>query len=316
LFEPKIQDFLNKKKSGTKKIYTAGLVAFQEFYAPQGSLPDFLDRLQTDRSLDWRQTQKVAANVMTDYVKFLMEKKKFKRKTVRAYAGAVQQLARYYNLGFTTRDIGLPFSNPDLKKHSWNVEEMAQFLGSFDASMYRSFGVSLFQSSFDCSTTLDLEFRDIQVEYEQGIVPLCLDTERIKTGVPFYGFIGEWGVKELHNWLDSRVDLKPEDKLYPVSEQSIMAYFRKKAEAFSGCKFGKGERTDRGTHSFRGSSMTLPRNNLKGSMEKVKAAEVYIQFFAGKTVPEKDRSYLSNTKEDWREIWKTTVEPYVTPKKF
>jgi hypothetical protein len=83
-FDRKIEDFLNKKKPSTRKIYTAGLLAFEEFYGSFGSIPDFLDRLQADRELGWRETQNVAANVISGYVVWLKDQG-FKRKMIRAY---------------------------------------------------------------------------------------------------------------------------------------------------------------------------------------------------------------------------------------
>lgn len=311
-FEPKIQEFLDKKKPGTKAIYTAGLAAFKEFYQPQGTIADFLDRFEADHNLGWRQTQHVAVNVITDYVAWLKER--YRRKTVRAYTGAVQQLTKYCcDRTFSTRDCKLPASNPDLKKYSWTLESAVKFLDLFEIQMYRSFGVLIFQSFFDCSTTLQLEYRDIQKEYESEVVPLCLDTERFKTEIPFCSFIGKWGVAELHRYLDARVNLKPESKLFPVSEPSTIAYFRRRAEEFLGREFKPKERNTCGTHSLRASGSTLARNNIKGDDEHMRAVDRYLDFFMGKIVAEDRRVYMSKSREGWRETWRTCVEPFVTP---
>lgn len=314
MFEPKIQDFLNKKKPGTRKIYTAGLSAFQEFYQPQGSLSDFLDKLEADRNLGWRQTNNVATNVTSDYVVWLKER--YKRKTVRSYAGAVQQLAKYYHLDFSTRDVQLPASNPDLKKYSWTLDEIVRFFNLFDSPMYRCFGVLVFQSFFDDSTTLKLEYGDIQKEYEANIVPLCLDTERFKTDIPFCSFIGKWGVSELRAYLKNRGSLKKDDKLFPISVQSVDDYFRRRAEVFLGCKFEKGERSPCAPHSLRAGGSTLARDGTIGGAEQVRAVDRYIDFFMGKTVEEQKRVYMSKSREGWRQTWLTRVEPFVTPNSF
>lgn len=313
-FDRKVEDFLSKKKPSTRKIYTAGLLAFQEFYAPYGDIPDFLDQLQADRSLDWRQRKNVAANVISEYVNWL--KRRFKRKTVRTYVGAIQQLAKYYNLEFSTRDTQLPASNPELKKHPWTLEEVQHFLDLFDHQMYRSFAVLIFQSFFDCRTALELEYRDIQGEYETRKVPLCLDTERFKTEIPFCSFIGRWGVFELKKWLTIRGKLNLEDKLFPVSEQAVAEYFRRKTQLFLDRPLARGERSPCGTHSLRAGGMTLAQDNLTGDPDQVRAAERYIDFFAGKTVPEQRRVYISKSREGWRQTWQTRIEPYVTPKDF
>jgi hypothetical protein len=268
-FDEKIQSFLNKKKPGTRKIYTAGLAAFQEFYITycnkyhiQGAtIPDFLDRLEADRNLGWRDTKHVADNVGTEYVEWL--KKSYKRKTVRSYIGAVQQLAKYCNVPFSTRDMQLPASNPELKKYPWTVDEVVRFFNLFDSPMYKAYGVLIFQSFFDDSTTLELQYQDIQKEYEENTCPLCLDAERIKTEIPFCSFIGAWGLKELHNYLKTRGPLQKTDRLFPVSEQSVDDYFRLKAEVFLGKKFEKNERSPCAPHSLRASGSTLSRDNAK-----------------------------------------------------
>jgi len=316
MIDPKVQEFLNKKKPGTRVIYKAGLEAFQEFYLPLGSVPDFLDSLEADRDKGWRETKHVATAIITDYIVWLKNEKKFKRKTIRSYVGAVQQFAKYNNLMFSTRDTKLPVSNPDLKKYSWTLDDAVKFFNLFDSQMYRSFGVLIFQSFFDCSTSLALQYRDIQKEFEAGIVPMCLDTERFKTDIPFCSFIGKWGVAELHKWLDSQPDLKPDDPLFPINKQSVADYFRKKAQLFLGRKFEDDERSPCGTHSLRASGSTLARNDAVGDSEQVRAVDRYLDFFMGKVIAEDKRVYMSKSREGWRETWSKHVEPFVTPKQF
>jgi hypothetical protein len=316
MFDIEIQAFLNKKKPGTRVIYNAGLKAFEEFYLPKGSIPDFLDSLEADRDKGWRETKHVATDIVTEYVTWLQTVKKFKRKTTRSYVGAIQQLAKYNNLTFSTRDTKLPVSNPDLKKYPWTLDDVVKFFNLFDLPLYRAFGVLVFQSFFDCSTTLSLTYSDIKQEYEAGTIPLCLDTERFKTAIPFCSFIGKWGVKELHKWLDTQPNLKPNDSLFPVPKQSIADYFRKKSEVFLGRKFEDNERSPCGSHSLRAGGSTLARDNTSGNNEQVRAVDRYLDFFMGKCIAEEKRVYSSKSKEGWRETWRTCVEPYVTPKTF
>ena len=141
MFEPKIEEFLEGKNLGTRSIYRAGLLSFQEFYKPQGSIPDFLDKLEADRDLGWRQAEDIASKVIRKYVDWLLTTKKFKRKTVRVYVAAVQQLAKKYHVPFSTNDTHLPVSNPDLKKYPWTVDDAVRFFNLFDSPMYRSMGV-------------------------------------------------------------------------------------------------------------------------------------------------------------------------------
>ena len=243
--------------------------------------------------------------------------KEIQTKTVRVYVSSIQQLAKKFDVPFQTNDVHLPVSNPVLKKHSWTVDDAVTFFNLFDhSSMYRSMGILIFQSFIDCSTTLALQYKDISKEFESGIIPLCIDTERIKTDIPFMSFIGKWGIKELHKWLDSRTDLTPEAKLFPTTKQAVCDYFRKKGELFLGRRFEVDERNSCGTHSLRASGSTLARDSTAGDSEHTMAVDRYLDFFMGKTVEEQKRVYSSKSKEGWRETWRTCVEPFVTPKKF
>lgn len=326
MFDPIVEKFLGKKNPGTRSFYRAGLIRFAEFYKPQGSIPDFLDRLEADRGKGWRENKHIASDIITAFVTWLQTeerdatgmiiKRKFSRKTTRAYVGAVQQLARFNDLPFSVRDTKLPVSNPDLKKYNWTVPEVVRFINLFEDPMYQSFGVLIFQSFFNQSTALELQYCDIKQEYEAKITPLYLDTKRFKTGVPFMSFLGHWGVKELHKYLDTRGELKPEDPLFPTSKQEVNDYFRDAAEVFLKVKFKKDEHSPCGTHSLRASGSTLARDNLTGDAGQVRAADRYIDFFMGKTVPEQQRVYMSKSRDSWRETYRVTVEPFVTPSQF
>lgn len=315
-FEPKIQKFLDLKKPSTKSLYTIGLTAFADFYKSQGSIGDFIDRLEADRDLGWRKTQYVSDQVISDFVAWLQEKK-YAAKTVRAYTNAVQQLAKKCKVPFSTRDVKLPASNPKLKKFNWTVETAVKFFDLFDIQMYRSFGVLIFQSFLDCSTALSLTYEDIQREFEAGVIPLCLDVTRVKTSIPFYSFIGAWGVKELSLYLKTVPNIQPQDLLFPVSKQSVADYFRKKGNKLLELLEEKqGDRNKCGTHSLRASGSTLARDNIKGDREHAQAVDRYLDFFMGKTIAEDRRVYMSKSIDSWRQTWADCVEPYVTPEKF
>lgn len=49
--ESEVSEFLSVLRLGTCNVYRRGLEAFQEFYSAQGSIKDFLDRVEKDRLL-------------------------------------------------------------------------------------------------------------------------------------------------------------------------------------------------------------------------------------------------------------------------
>jgi hypothetical protein len=319
MFDKQTLDFLELKSPGTRSIYRAGLLSFQEFYQSQylGGIPEFIDSLFADRDVKgWREQKHIASHVISKFVVWL-EAEGFKHKTVRVYVSSIQQLAKYNGVPFATNDVKLPPSNPVLKKYSWTVDEVVKFFDLFDSPMYRSMGVLIFQSFIDSSTALSLRYQDIQKEYEAKITPLCLDVERPKTGIPFMSFIGKWGIKELHKYLDTRTDLDSSDaKLFDTTKGSLCDYFRKKAKLFLGDDFKDSDRNPCGSHSLRAGGSTLSRDSISGSGEHVHAVDRYLDFFMGKTVEEEKRVYSSKSKEGWRQTWKECCEPFVTPKHF
>jgi integrase len=223
--------------------------------------------------------------------------------------GAVQSLAKYYDLIFSTRDAQLPASNPESEKYSWTLEETAKFVGLMKSPLYRSLAVFLLQSGIDCRTALELNYGKIKSEYEAEIVPLCIRTERFKTGIPFLTFIGTWGVKTLKEHLNHCGKLSEDTPLFPISEQSVDAYFRRCAKKFLN-KDLIDIRNPCSPHSLRAAFSTFCRDNLRG---EDKASEIYVEYWMGKNVPEEKRVYITKTVESWRKTWRERAEPFLTP---
>ena len=68
LNELDVAGFLSMLKSGTRNVYGRGLKAFQQFYESQGSVRDFLDRVERDRFLPRRERQRVAIETLNGFV--------------------------------------------------------------------------------------------------------------------------------------------------------------------------------------------------------------------------------------------------------
>ena len=54
--ESEVSEFLSVLRLGTCNVYSRGLAVFQQFYSAQGSIKDFLDRVERDRLLPRSQT--------------------------------------------------------------------------------------------------------------------------------------------------------------------------------------------------------------------------------------------------------------------
>jgi integrase len=201
----------------------------------------------------------------------------------------------------------LPSPVAATKKHSWELDEVAKFVESFDSPLYRALATAFFQSGSDISTLKALHYSDIQAEYEAGICPICLDMVRYKTQVPHLTFLGEWSVKHLHVWLESRSNVKPEDPLFPVSKQAVDAYFLRRALEYADVESFE-FRNPYSPHTLRAGFNTHLRDH--------KADGVYVDFWMGHDVPEQQKVYVSKTHDAWRKTYVLMAEPWVTPPQF
>ncbi|MEM3602828.1 MAG: hypothetical protein QXN87_09180, partial [Candidatus Bathyarchaeia archaeon] len=107
LSDEDLAGFLSVLKSSARNVYGRGLRLFQQFYVSQGSLRDFLDRVERDSLLPRRERRRIAAQVLNDFVVWLSGRG-YAPKTIRVYVGAVQSLARYHDIPISLRYVNLP----------------------------------------------------------------------------------------------------------------------------------------------------------------------------------------------------------------
>ena len=301
MFDEHTLEFLNALKPSTRSIYAPALGAFQKFYASQGTIQDFLDRVDKDMQLPRMKKQRVARNTLKDFVVWMQTNTDFKPKTIRTYVTAVQSLGRYFDLAITTRYIDLPSSNPVSKKYPWTLESIVKFVDLMDKPVYKSIAVSMFQSGLDVSTLLSINYGDIKEEFEAGVVPLCLDLARVKTDTPFMSFIGTWGVSVLKEYLADR-QLQSVDPIYTLSKSAIEKYFARQAKKFIGPYTGQNPCRP---HSLRAAFYTACKDN--------KVDPDYIEFWMAHEVPEQRKVYMSKSRDGWRKAYAEQAEPALTP---
>jgi len=299
-FDKDTVEFLEALDSGTRKIYSCGLAAFQEFYKPQGTIKGFLDRVEEDSLRSRRDKQRVARNTLKEFLEWL-HGKGYKSKTVRAYVAAVQSEAKYFDLPISTRYVDVPVGKPFSQKYPWTIDDISKFVSMIGKPIHKAIAVSIFQSSLGISDLLALTYGDIQHEFEQGVVPICLDLARIKTDVPFMTFIGDWGVSLLKQHLAGN-SLKPEDRLFRITSSAVDGYFERLARKFVGEYQGNNPIRP---HSLRAAFCTLLSDH--------KVNPLYIEFWMGHHVAEQQRVCVSKSREGWRETYRTQAEPWLTP---
>ena len=198
-FDSEVSEFLSVLKFGTHNVYGRGLAVFQLFYSAQGSIKDFLDRVEHDRLLPRSQRTRIDRVTLNNFVAWL-QNKGYSPKTIRIYVGAVQSLAKYFDIPISLRYVQLPLAQPVNKKHPWTIEEVGEFIAYMDKLLYRSIAASIVQSGLSVSDLPSLTYGDIKEEFEKGTTPICLSLTRKKTGVSFITFLGSWSVKLLKDY--------------------------------------------------------------------------------------------------------------------
>lgn len=166
-FDSEVSEFLSVLKTGTRNAYCRGLEAFQEFMSRQGNIKDFLDHIEQDRLLPRGQRRHVDRVTLNSFVAWLLNRG-YSPKTVRIYVGAVQSLAKYFDIPISLCYVQLPPSQPVNKKHPWAIEEVGDFIALMDKPLHRSITASIVQSGPSLSDLLALTYGDIREEFEKA----------------------------------------------------------------------------------------------------------------------------------------------------
>ena len=300
------KEFLRAFDGGTRSTYESGLGAFLAYYKEKHggdkTLKDFLDELEEDLHRPRRERKRVGRGVLRGFVKWMGDQG-LKPKSIRTYVSTIQSLAKYYDITISSRYVNLPSSQPVSRKYPWTTEKVAKFIPLLPTIELQSIAVSTFQSGVGPADLLQTTYGDIKREYEEGVVPLCLDFARQKTDVPFMTFIGAWGVSMLREHLEERSP-KFTDKIYTISHRMISHHFRgigkewladfKKYPGLNPCRL----------YTLRAAFRTL--------LSDTELNETYIEFFMGHKVAEHKRVYLSKSREGWRKTYQE-YEHALTP---
>jgi len=302
-----VQTFLESLKPGTRDIYAYGLKEFQQFYQPQGTVSQFIDRVQIDlKQTDWKEKQKVAQNTLRDF-SVNLQAKGLAPTSVRSYVSSVQAMLKFYlEVKVALFKGTVPASITLTRPYPWTLQTVNQFIESMTDPMYKSLSSLAFQSGLGMYEALNLTYQDIQEEYENNVCPLCLDfgvKTRKKTLYPFLTFIGSWAIRKLQTYMKTKT-WNPDMRLYPVGKEAVDAYFRKTAKPFLGHWQG---RNPMRFHSLRTAFKTI-------STDAKVVDRLYIEFFMGHAKPGKhvEETYISKTREAWRTEY-AKLEPHLTP---
>ena len=192
-FDSRTQGFIDQlKKESTKKAYTAGLKRFQKLLSSKNlTINLWIELVDEDRLKSPLKASNIATDTLKDFVDYM--EKKSSANTINLYSSSVQSLIKYIYRGryqITTKFAGLPEPDPESGKEEWTLELISKFFLSMDKPVYRAFLAVIFQSGLGIEEALNLKYKSIQEEFEQGVRPICLELKRRKTGVTFKRFSG------------------------------------------------------------------------------------------------------------------------------
>lgn len=292
-FDPETTEFLDaQKNAATRNVYRCALEAFQDFYAPQGTIRDFLLRVEADEKAPTFVDQKrLALRTMNDFVDWMKITTDYKGKTIKVYAGAVQSLIKYLikDARISTRYSGIPDPREDRKPYPWNIESVSKFAQAINHPLYRCLIAVFFQSGISLSDVLTLTYGDIKTELETENMPLCLDLARTKKDNPYMTFVGSLGCRLLKEYAANRGTWEKKDPLFPVDKSSIERYFVRRAKKLPGIYDND--------HLYGPQSL---RSGFRTAMQDSGLKQQFIGFFMGSRLFVTKEIYKSKSKEGWR----------------
>jgi integrase len=303
--DSRVIDFLeSREKESTRNIYGAGIAAFQTFYEPQGTITDFLDRVDDDLLLSPGKRTRVAANTLRDFIKD-MKAKKLSAKTINTYTNGLRSLVSFiYDGEFSIRvkNLGLPDPEAESEKTPWTLDLISKFIGAMKQAMYRALAAVIFQSGQGLEEILSLKYKDIQAEFEKGISPLRLELKRKKTGVRYFSFIGSAALELLRRYFEATGTPAPESRLFPIEKESVERYFARLARKF--------------IPPWTGFCPMRP-HSLRAAFNKLlirgRCPEIFVEFWMGHSIEKNKDAYVVRElgPEEWRVEYRN-FEPALT----
>ncbi|MBS7621008.1 site-specific integrase [Candidatus Bathyarchaeota archaeon] len=212
----------------------------------------FLRLVEEDMHRPRLEKNRVARKTLNAFIGYL-QGEGFAPKSINTYVGAVQSLAKYYDIPLSMRYVGRPPAKAVYKKYPWTIEEIDKFASLMDNIQYKCIAACIVQSGLSISDLLSLKYSDIQSELEKGVSPLCLDLSRKKTNVPFLTFLGGWALSLLKQHLKGK-DMQDDTPLFAVSARAVDSYFARVGRKFGG---GFKGRNPYSPHSLRAAFRTI-----------------------------------------------------------
>jgi len=187
-------------------------------------------------------------------------------------------------------------------KHEWTIEQLKEFVNLAPNYRDKAIITCMFQSGLAVNEITELNYGDIQEEFEEGTLPICLKLVRQKTGVEFKTFFGRDAVKYLRLYLQTRKELTSESPLFTkwgsegrITTGAIQQRFSEITEELSFIK----EQNKEGFNPCRPHSL---RAAFKSKLIN-KISDELIEFWMGHTLGGVKDAYLNMPTEELRELY-------------
>lgn len=312
--EPEVEEYLTLKSKPTKHSYSSAFRAFMTFYKNKynkdKAFSHFLDCIYEELKKPPREQGRIIETELSEFINYLKDQGK-SNNSIRLYIAGIQNFLKYKHVMVSTRFIGNlppPVEKKVNGKHEWRISQIKKFVDVAKNYRDKALILCIFQSGLAVNEICQLDYGDIQEEFENGVLPICLKLVRKKTGVQFKTFLGRDSVKYLRLYLSTRKYLKPDSPLFTkkrtrggivrLTTGAIQQSFSEIAKDLPFIKQNGGYNPAR-PHSLRAGF----NSQLIGKID-----EVLREFWMGHSIGGVARAYLNMPTDELRKLYMTAEE--------
>lgn len=248
-FSDEVKEFLGLKKKRTRQIYASALRKFTKYYrAKYGDdkdLSHFLDRLDENQALPRRERKRVVEMELVEFIDGELEKGTADN-TIRLSFSAVQGVLELNGFSLSAKYVGnlpRPREMKANKKHSWETEQIKEFMEKAPSYKDKAIILMMFQSGMGVGEVCSLDYGDVREQLEREKLPITITMGRKQQTHWYRTHMGADTVKYLKLYLETRGELKDEDPLFikdrkrkgdmRITEVVIQTSFRQIAKGLS-----------------------------------------------------------------------------------
>jgi len=301
------EKYLESKGESTAKSYRSNLKRFRVYYQDGvvGLIKQIEKDVEANRDRPVYERQRPGEDLIRGFIKWHSENGYSNKATIQALA-AVTNALKFYGLTVSLAFIETPPDRPmrENKKHEWTLDQIRQYVEAAEYLRDKCYILFAFQSGLSIGDILDLNYGDIQREYEAGTLPLAIEGYRRKTSVRIRTFVGADTVNYLRLYLASRKNIQPTDPLFtilgndakqatPISIQTRLRAYASKLDFIPPTELENGYNPAR-SHSLRSGF----RSRLTGKMDGD-----LIECLMSHEIGQARSTYINQPLDELREIY-------------